>query len=148
MAGADDGAAESEHGPISDDDAGLRQRIETETAGHLEGHLAEPKRQGRPEIAAKHEFVANSEEQRHVPGRGAVKQRRDQGPKRGLRQRHGPEHHRRAAAQEFNKQGDVMHWPGRGENYGNVYSLRMILAENRFPSPIGVEKIGIMRRQE
>jgi hypothetical protein len=33
-----------------------------------------------------------------------------------LRERHGPKHHRRAATQEFDKQGDVMHWPGRGEN--------------------------------
>ena len=111
VARADDAAAEREHRPVGDDDAGLRQRVEPEGAAEAERDLAEPERQRRPEIAAEHEFVADGEQQRHLAGRRAVEQRGHQRPQRGLRQRHGPEHHRRAPAQEFDDQGDVMHWP-------------------------------------
>ena len=131
MAGADDGAAKCEYRPIRDDDAGLRQCIKAETAGQPIGDLAKPECQRRTKIAAEHKFMADGEQQRHVAWRRAVKKAGDQGPKHGLRQRHGPKHHRRAPAQEFDKQGDVMHWPGRGEK--TVYSSRMTLSENRYP---------------
>ena len=75
MAGADDGAAEREHRPIGTDDAGLRQHIEPERAGQAEGDFAQPERQRRPEIAAEHEFMPDREQDRHVAGRRAVKQR-------------------------------------------------------------------------
>ena len=124
VARADDAAAEREHGPIGDDDAGLRQRVEPERAGDAEGGLAQPEGQRRPEIAAEHEFMADGEQHRHVAGRRAVEQRRHQGPQEGLRQRGGPEHHRRAPAQEFDDQGDVMHWPGRDEFSGDAPGSR------------------------
>ena len=62
MARADDAAAEREHRPIGDDDAGLRQRVEPERAGKTKRDLAQPKRQRRPEIAAEHEFMTDGQE--------------------------------------------------------------------------------------
>src|SRR6185295_12686261 len=110
----DNAAPKDEHRPIGQNNAGLRQRIKAEAPGYPESYLAQPKGQRRSEIAAEHEFAANCEQQRHVARRSAVKDRWNQRPKRGLRQRSGPEHYRRASAQKFNKQGDVMHWPARG----------------------------------
>ena len=72
MAGADNTAPEGKHSPIGNDDTSLRQRVEAKAASHLEGDLAKPKRQRRPEITAQHEFVANGEHKRHVPRRGTV----------------------------------------------------------------------------
>ncbi len=98
VAGADDGAAEGEHRPIGDDDAGLRQQVDAEDAGDAEGDLAQPERQWRPEIAAEQEFMTDGEHQRNVAGRRAVKNRRDDDPQGALRQRGGPEHQPRAPA--------------------------------------------------
>ena len=62
MARTDDAAAELEHRPIRDDDAGLRQRIKPEGAPDPKRDLAQPKRQRRPNIAAKHEFMTDGQE--------------------------------------------------------------------------------------
>ncbi len=114
MPGTNNAAAESEDRPVSDDDAGLRQRIESQRTGDREGDLAEPKRQRRAEIAAQYIFVADGEQHRHVSRRRAEKNRRNERPQRGLCERHGPEHHGGASAQKLNEQRDVMHWPGAG----------------------------------
>ena len=74
VAHADDRAAEREHRPIGEDDAGLRQSIEPEGAGDPEGDFTEPERQRRPEIAAEHEFMADGQQHRHFAGRRAVEQ--------------------------------------------------------------------------
>ena len=121
---ADNAAAKSEHCPVGDDNAGLRQSIKAETAADPESNLAQPECQGRSEIAAEDEFSTNRQQQRHIPWRGAVKNSGDQGPERGLRQRSGPEDHCRASTQEFNKQGNVMHWPARGYEGGNRAGIK------------------------
>ena len=113
MPRADNGAAEGEHRPIRRNDAGLRQEIETETAGNAESDFTQPERQRRSEIAAEAEFVAYGQQDRHIARRRAVEQRRQRHPERALRERHAPEHQPRPSAQEFDDQGDVMHWLGR-----------------------------------
>ncbi len=111
VARADDAAAKRENRPIGDYDTALRQRVEPQGTRQTKRNFAHPERQRRPEITAQDEFVAYGQQQRHFAGRRAVEQRRHQRPYRGLCERHGPEHRRRAAAQEFDNQGNVMHWP-------------------------------------
>ena len=115
----DDRLPKGKDGPVGPDDADLRERVKAKYTREAESQFTEPKSQRRSEIAAEYKFVADGEQQRHLAGRRAVEQRRNECPKRSLRECDGPEHHSRAPAQEFNEQGNVMHWPRRGEDRCN-----------------------------
>ncbi len=88
----DDGAAQREHAPISDQHANLRQHVNREQSADTEYDFAKPISERRTDAAIEAEFVADREELRQVARRCKIECCGYNEPYRRLRQRGEPEH--------------------------------------------------------
>ncbi len=90
---------------------------------------------------------ARCQQDREFSGRRAVEQRRDNDPQCRLRECRRPEDDRRSAAQKFNDQGNVMHWPARGKNQ-RVSNREAGLARQPTQAAAGNRLVGVVAKPE